>query len=288
MPAAELKRQADVLAIDVVETGDRLGDDRDSRAMTGKLLQRLLDDGHRPELVELVEHDHDGPGLGFRVGEGGAHGGDEFAEEQPDQRRQRANVIGVDDDVDRHRALAEIGEGKVVAGRRAVDGRVVPERHARAAQDRGMGGKRAVGIACELAEGLGGVGVFHLLGMLAVNLLGGAPTKEDAADLADGGLAPLNGQKTCGHEEFAPLGQEVAGRALVGNRQEIVRDLGQFGVAPFEIFNAGDALERVVAMGRMFKIEGREAIDRVAFGLAGAGKWPRRSRPSHRGRRCCR
>lgn len=47
--------------------------------------------------------------------------------------------------------------------------------------------------------------MFHLLGMFTVNLLSGAPTKEDAADLADGGFAPLNGQKASGHKEFAPL-----------------------------------------------------------------------------------
>jgi hypothetical protein len=112
-----------------------------------------------------------GQGSRFRVGEGGAHGGDQLAEEEPHQRRQGADVIGVDDDIDRHRPPAEIGEGEVVAGGRAVDGRVVPERHASAAEDRGVGGQGPVGIACELAEGLGGVGVFHLLGMLAVNLL---------------------------------------------------------------------------------------------------------------------
>jgi len=34
--------------------------------------------------------------------------------------------------------------------------------------------------------------VFHLFGMLAVDLLGGTPAKEDAADLAYGRLAALN------------------------------------------------------------------------------------------------
>ena len=58
-----------------------------------------------------------------------------------------------------------------------------------------MRGQSPVGITCELAECLGGVGVFHLLGMLAVDLLGRTPTKEDAADFANGRLAPLDGQK---------------------------------------------------------------------------------------------
>ena len=239
--------------------------------MAGELLQRLLDDGHGPQLVEFIEHDHDRPGFGFRVGEGGAHGGNEFTEEQPHQGRQGPDVIGVDDDIDRHRAFAEISEGEVVAGGRAIYGRVVPQRHARATEDRGMGRQGPIRIAGKLAEGLGGVGVSHLLGMLAVNPLGRTPAKENAADLADGGLAALDGQKASGDEEFAPLGQKVASGAFVRNRQEIVRNLGQFGVALFQIGNAGDALKRVVAMGRMFKIEGREAIDRVTFGLSVPG-----------------
>ena len=91
-----------------------------------------------------------------------------------------------------------------------------------------MGRQGPVGITCELAECLGGVGVFHLLCMFAVNLLGRTPTKEDAADLTDGRLAPLDRKKPCGNKEFAPLGQEVACRPFVRNRQEVVRDLGEF------------------------------------------------------------
>lgn len=87
MPAADSERHADVFATELSRPGIGLVI-IETRAVTGELLQGLFDDGHWPELVELVEHDHDRPGFGYWVGQGGAHRGNELAEEQTNERRQ--------------------------------------------------------------------------------------------------------------------------------------------------------------------------------------------------------
>ncbi len=95
------EREPDILAVDVVDAGDRLRDDRDPRAVTGELFEGLLDDGHRPELIELIEEDHDRPGLDLRIRQAAAQCRNEFAEEHSDQWSACVDVVGIDCDVDR-------------------------------------------------------------------------------------------------------------------------------------------------------------------------------------------
>ena len=81
--------------------------------------------------------------------------------------------------------------------------------------------------------------MLHLPGMFGIDLRGCPASEEDTADLADARSAALDGQKSCRDEEFAPLRQEVARRALVRDGEEIIRDLGKLGIALLEVLDTG-------------------------------------------------
>lgn len=89
----------------------------------------------------------------------------------------------------------------------------------------------AVAVACELAECVLGGAAFHLIGSVGIFGLGGTIGAEDAADFANGRSTAFDCQQPGGHKQPTPLGQEIPGGALVRDRQEIIRDLGKFGVA---------------------------------------------------------
>lgn len=78
--------------------------------------------------------------------------------------------VCIDNEIDRRWLPAQVREGKVIGTGRAVDRRVVPERKAGAAQDRGVRAKGSVGIAREFPEGLRGIGKADFIAVSLIDL----------------------------------------------------------------------------------------------------------------------
>ncbi len=125
-----------------------------------------------------------------------------------------------------------------------------------------MRGQRPVTVARELSERIAGRSMANLLGVGGVLALRSAVGVKDAAHLAECRSAALYGEEARSHEELPPLHQKVTRSALVGDGQEVVGDLCQFGVALLGVLDPRDALEGVVAMRRVLEIERRETEDR--------------------------
>ncbi len=88
-------------------------------------MDRALEIGHGPHLLELVDHHHDRPGL-IRARLVQSDRGNEVGEHQAQKWREGCDVILRDRDIERLRLLPEGREIKVAGLRGRAHRRVVP------------------------------------------------------------------------------------------------------------------------------------------------------------------
>ena len=153
-PRPRLKRPPVHFAVDVLEAGDRLRDDEEPAAIGADRLEAAQHERLPAELVELVHQEHDRVRL-VGGGQGALQGGDRVGEDETDERRERFDVLDVDDDVERLRLAPERREIEVASARRAIHGRVEPELEPGPADDAHVAVEDLVGLVRHGEEDLG-------------------------------------------------------------------------------------------------------------------------------------
>ncbi|OIQ70802.1 hypothetical protein GALL_475820 [mine drainage metagenome] len=259
-------------AIDGLKARNGLRDDEKAAAVAPHRLQRLDDDRHPTELVELVEQEEDLVGLvGTRLVrlELRKRGPDE----QAHQWRDRLQLQRRNRNIERLREFAEGRKVKVASSGGIANGRGVPGREPRTANHVKVAVKDGAALGGEGRKNLrhalvlGGRGILRIGLRLVAN-------EEEIMGMPKRGLALLDRIEAGRREQGLALPEEPLDPRVVHRQKDVDQRLNGV-VAMAGVFQGGDRGQRIERMAAVLAVIGREIPDCLFQALLAPGRGER-------------